>query len=695
MTARRTGPGLDIALTAITSYSCCHDYSRLRLGTPLLELSHVSKWYGDGPSRFHALTDVSLTVSTGESVAVVGRSGSGKSTLMHVAALLDTPDEGTLLVDGEDASRLSTRQVGALRNRRFGFVFQQFFLDPSTSVLANVVLPLTIAGVPGPERRRRGMAVLEQFDLADKAGNRATALSGGQKQRAVLCRALVGQPDVVFADEPTGNLDTDHRGGGRGRAVLAGPRPRHHAGRGHPRRGAGRALRPPGPRARRPGRHRAGGRLMRAADLVRTAVGNTFRSRLRTTLTVLALVVGSSTLTLTTALGAGVTDYVTRQVDALGADDVLVVTAAGQDTGEGPVPYDPERSVGQSGAGAAPLPGAGGGGALTDADLADLAAVEGLSDIEPLRTVTVDYVAVEGSDDPEARYELSIAPTSSIARSDLAAGEQLDAAGDRAEVVLPEEYVDALGLGSADEAVGTSLVLAVTDVLGEQHELGATLVGVSNPSLLASGAGANTALVEELADLQAGGVEQPARYAVATARFDPDLSDDQVTALKDDVATAGMTGQTIADQLGIVTTVIGGITGVLSAFAVVALLAAAFGIVNTLLMSVQERTREIGLMKAMGMSSGRVFGLFSLEAAFIGLLGSGLGVLLAVGIGTPLSATLADGPLAALGGLQVLVFEPLSLLGVVALIVAVAFAAGTLPARAAARKSPIDALRYE
>ena len=176
--------------------------------TPLIELRHVSKWYGSGETRFHALDDVSLTIGTGESVAVVGRSGSGKSTLMHVAALLDRPDAGTLLVDGEDAGRLSTRQVGTLRNRRFGFVFQQFFLDPGQSVLHNVVLPLTIAGVPSAERRRRGMAVLEQFDLADKAGNRATALSGGQKQRAVLCRALVTEPDVVFADEPTGNLDS-------------------------------------------------------------------------------------------------------------------------------------------------------------------------------------------------------------------------------------------------------------------------------------------------------------------------------------------------------------------------------------------------------------------------------------------------------------------------------------------------------
>lgn len=174
----------------------------------VLRAERVSKWYGSGAGRFQALRDVSLSVHAGESVAVVGKSGSGKSTLMHVLALLDRPDEGTLLVDGRDAGTLSARQVGRLRNSRFSFVFQQFFLVPSATVLDNVVLPLTIAGVPGPERRRRGLEVLEQLGMADKAGNRATALSGGQKQRAVIARALVTQPDVLFADEPTGNLDS-------------------------------------------------------------------------------------------------------------------------------------------------------------------------------------------------------------------------------------------------------------------------------------------------------------------------------------------------------------------------------------------------------------------------------------------------------------------------------------------------------
>ncbi|MBO1741097.1 ABC transporter ATP-binding protein [Leifsonia sp. TF02-11] len=174
----------------------------------ILSVRDLAKSYGRGESRFDALKGVTMEVRRGESLAIVGKSGSGKSTLMHLLALLDKPDAGELTVDGRSAGALSKRTVDLLRNERFGFVFQQFFLTPSASVLENVVLPLTIRGVPRAERRTRGMAALEQLGLADKAKNPATALSGGQKQRVVIARALVGDPEVIFADEPTGNLDS-------------------------------------------------------------------------------------------------------------------------------------------------------------------------------------------------------------------------------------------------------------------------------------------------------------------------------------------------------------------------------------------------------------------------------------------------------------------------------------------------------
>jgi putative ABC transport system ATP-binding protein len=178
------------------------------MSVPILAAQDLSKTYGRGPDRFDALKGVSLEIGRGDSVAIVGKSGSGKSTLMHILALLDTPGGGQVHVDGTDAKTLSGRRLNALRNTMFGFVFQQFFLNPGSSVLENVVLPLKIAGVGSRERRARGMAVLEQLELADKARNKAGNLSGGQKQRVVIARALVNNPQVLFADEPTGNLDT-------------------------------------------------------------------------------------------------------------------------------------------------------------------------------------------------------------------------------------------------------------------------------------------------------------------------------------------------------------------------------------------------------------------------------------------------------------------------------------------------------
>ncbi|WP_255368765.1 ABC transporter ATP-binding protein [Agromyces sp. CF514] len=169
----------------------------------------LHKSYGKGQNRFEALKGVSFDIREGESIAIIGKSGSGKSTLMHVLALLDAPDSGELALEGVDTRTLRGAKLNRTRNKTFGFVFQQFFLTGSNSVLENVILPMKIAGVGRGERRRRGLVALEQLELADKAGNKAVNLSGGQKQRTVIARALVNNPRIIFADEPTGNLDTN------------------------------------------------------------------------------------------------------------------------------------------------------------------------------------------------------------------------------------------------------------------------------------------------------------------------------------------------------------------------------------------------------------------------------------------------------------------------------------------------------
>jgi len=173
-----------------------------------ISATKLSKIYGKKENAFIALDDVTLAIAPGESIAIIGKSGSGKSTLMHLMALMDQPTSGQISINGGDSSKLSSRELDRLRNSAFGFVFQQFFLNGNTSVLDNVILPLKIAGVPSRERRRRGLLVLASVELADKARSKASDLSGGQKQRAVIARALINNPKIIFADEPTGNLDS-------------------------------------------------------------------------------------------------------------------------------------------------------------------------------------------------------------------------------------------------------------------------------------------------------------------------------------------------------------------------------------------------------------------------------------------------------------------------------------------------------
>ncbi len=174
----------------------------------LLAAHNLTKQYDEKDSLFTALNKVNLSIEKGETVAIVGKSGSGKSTLMHLLALLDTPSDGTISLLGRDTGKMSNKQLDRLRNKAFGFVFQQFFLNANNTVLDNVILPLKIAGVGKKARKEKAMKVLEDVELADKAKNKAKDLSGGQKQRVVIARALVNNPTVIFADEPTGNLDS-------------------------------------------------------------------------------------------------------------------------------------------------------------------------------------------------------------------------------------------------------------------------------------------------------------------------------------------------------------------------------------------------------------------------------------------------------------------------------------------------------
>lgn len=182
---------------------------------PVVEVNHLSKVYGKRQTTFKALDNINLKIYNGESVAIIGKSGSGKSTLMHLMALLDKPTSGMVKVLGINASKLKGKKLNHLRNKHFGFVFQQFFMNANDTVLENVLLPLKIAKVSRFKRKKMALKALDTVDLENKSKNKSTNLSGGQKQRVCIARAIVNNPKIIFADEPTGNLDS-----GTGKKII-------------------------------------------------------------------------------------------------------------------------------------------------------------------------------------------------------------------------------------------------------------------------------------------------------------------------------------------------------------------------------------------------------------------------------------------------------------------------------------------
>lgn len=434
---------------------------------------------------------------------------------------------------------------------------------------------------------------------------------------------------------------------------------------------------------------------MRTVDLIGSAVSNTFRSKTRTILTILAIFVGAFTLTLTSGLGTGINAYIDDTVASIGASDVMTVThtpegATGVDATD-PVEYDPDAIVsGQPGPPGTTVV------ALTPDDLDTIAGIDGVTDVVPTRSILPDYIQAGDG----AKYKISVGSLIAGQTIPLETGTTPDDSATELQLVLPIAFVEPMGLGDPESAVGQAVSIAITDAERTQHIVDATVVGIAEEGL-ASPTGAsfvpNAALSDELFEAQSIGVpaEDVERYAQASVFFDPEATEEEVAALKDRLADAGFTGSTVADQLGLFKTVIDGIVLVLNAFAIIALLAASFGIVNTLFMSVQERTREIGLMKAMGMGNGRVFSLFSLEAAFIGFLGSAIGVAIAMLAGSAISSALSTSLLSNLPGLNIIAFDPVSIVGIIVVVMAIAFLAGTLPAARAARADPVESLRYE
>jgi len=654
---------------------------------PLLRLRGVRKVYRLDGTEVRALDGVDLDVRRGEFLAVTGASGSGKSTLLQILGLLDRPTEGMYELAGTDVSRLDDEAQAALRARGIGFVFQFFNLLPRATAAENVELPLVYAGRGRREERAR--AALRTVGLQDRAGHTPAQLSGGQQQRVAIARALVGSPALVLADEPTGNVSTEQarevmeailRLNQRGMTVVlsthekeiaayAGREIRMRDGRiiGEERR-EGRVL----PRAARvPG----GGRGLAFRGWTRTgenalmALDALGLNRLRTGLAALGIVIGVAALITMMALGAGARAALRERIASMGANLLYVYPQVG-----------PRRIVGTE------------RGEFTRLTLEDATAIEGLRvrGVPVARTaggVQTRVRVVRGDRNWDTRLDgvpshysrmhavgpawgRFFTPHEDLSRARLAVlgptvveklfGAQEDPVGQT--VRINREYFKVVGVAKAvggsgwrdrDDQVLVPLQTAMRRVLGVDF-LHYIEVEVASPEVSESVGKEIQGLLRRRHNL-------------------PPHREDDIRVF--DLAEVQ---ETMASTTRIVTTLLG-------AIAAIALLVGGVGIMNIMLVAVKERTREVGLRKAMGAGSSDILTQFLVESAAITAAGGIIGILLGIGAGW----AIARG-----AGWPVLV-SPFSVWVAFGFSALTGVVFGLWPAREAAMLPPAEALRFE
>lgn len=439
---------------------------------------------------------------------------------------------------------------------------------------------------------------------------------------------------------------------------------------------------------------------MRIIDIIQTAANNLKRNKTRSTLTIIAVFVGATTITLTNGIGDGIKGYLTNQIGSLGADNVLIISQKSTDSSatDGPQKYDPSKIKAQSTGQKLPVSAEGEPGSspflMTKKDLEAVKSTSNVTSVTPFQNLAADYITSGGE-----KYVVSAVPlrTESLTY-DIAAGKTIDNETNNYEVLLPSSYVEPLGYSSKEDAIGKTIQLAISDQNKNNKEFSATVIGVVNKSIFAAdGLIMNRAISVATLDYQDTGktTAQKTLYTAFFAEFNASIGQEQIDTLKKTLDQKGLNAVTIKDQQKTIFGMIDAVVVILNMFGVVALTAASFGIINTLFMSVQERTKEIGLMKAVGMSRGKIFALFSIEATLLGLFGSLFGVGAAYLIGGLVNDIASQGFLKDFEGLALLSFKWESVLVIVIIITTIAFLSGTLPAKKASKLDPIEALRYE
>ena len=426
---------------------------------------------------------------------------------------------------------------------------------------------------------------------------------------------------------------------------------------------------------------------MRILDVVKSANSNLGKSKLRTLLTISAIFIGALTLMLTTGVGAGLKTYVDEQVNSVGAKDTLIVRIKSDstqlNTSTAVKEFDPEAKP-QSQL-TQPM--------LSEKDIETIRSTEGIIDVTPVYPVQAQYITTGGK-----KFQANITQTTKGLNQPLVAGRLVDVDSERHEVTIPRELVEPLGFKDNESAVGKTVTFGFANMQGKTFEMKVNIVGIQETSIINGGQiTSNVSLTKSAFEFAFKGVpdEQKNQFPFANARFDVSKGDQALKDLQKRLGEDGFTATTIDDVLGIITKVIDAITTFLNIFAGIALVAATFGIINTLMMAVQERTREIGLMKALGTNKSTIFALFSFEAIALGFWGAIIALGAANIIGRIGSDIAAKTLFKDFTGLELFSFPALSMLIIIVVIMLIAFIAGALPSRRASKLDPIEALRYE
>lgn len=431
---------------------------------------------------------------------------------------------------------------------------------------------------------------------------------------------------------------------------------------------------------------------MKFYDILRMANSSLWRNKSRTILTVVAVFIGSFTIILTNGINSGVNNYIDRQVSSHDSRGYLEVMSDDTEmTGTGTSSEVQEYKPSKSGSSSVTT--------LDDSDVTKIKSVKGVESARLYQQVNIEYVTRGQSGDKKYQASVSTLPSKSI-KLDIAAGKTLDVDSDQPEIVLTDKYIKPLGFSSNDDAIGKTIKLAATSQLTKKtSEAEVKIVGVQNSSIVALGASwVNQKASKDIQDIELGGMPDSYRNRsmYATAQLDSaHQSDEAIKQAKDKLADLGYSAMTVEDEISMIKTFFNAVTMVLTIFGAIALVAASIGIINTLYMSVQERTREIGLMKAMGLGQGKIFAMFSLEAASLGFWGGVLATALSYGIAAIVNPLANKSFLSGLPGFTLIEFNPANIAIIVLIVMVIAFLAGTLPARRAAKKDPIESLRYE